>query len=430
MDLPYAEVEFDKKGAIVHPAQVAAAEKLIADEQATDVVVMSHGWNNTFDSARALYEGIVSSIVSVRGSVARASGRRIVVVGVLWPSILWAPPDDDDGGGAGLGDDADALRAQLDRQIEDPKLRAKLKALVPDLDTSAQARAQFVALLQKKLPEGAVDDDDPDSAPEALKTADAETLFEAAGSAGGGGLGGAGGEIGGAADVAPLGMGDPEEGGGAGFSLGGLIDAARNVVNVTTYYTMKDRAGVVGTKGIATLLDDIHKAAPSVRIHLLGHSFGGRAVTAAALATSAPISSVSLLQAAYSHYGMAQKWDDVKANGVFWKVPAKVDGPVIVTFTKNDKAVGLAYPIASRIANQIGVGIGDANDKYGGIGRNGALKTPASLPVGALLDVGGAYDFEKGRVSSLNGDAYITGHSDITGRQVAFAVLTAVTTMG
>lgn len=428
MDLPYTEVEFDKKGAIVHPEQVTNAAKLIGDEHATDVLVVSHGWNNTFADARALYERLIASLADVRGSVARASGRRFVVVGVLWPSILWAPPDGDGGGGgAGLGDDADALLTTLDQQIEDPKRRAKLKALVPDLENSPQARAQFLELLRAKLPAGAVDDDDPDSAPEALKTADAETIFDAAG--GGSGWGGGGGEQGGAADVDPMGL-DAGEGGGAGFSLGGLLDAARNVVNVTTYYTMKERAGAVGTAGIATLLDRLHAAQPDARLHVVGHSFGGRAVTAAALATAAPVSSVCLLQAAYSHYGMAKGWDGASANGVFVKVPAKIAGPVVVTFTKNDRAVGLAYPIASRIANQIGVGIGDANDKYGGIGRNGALKTPASLPFGTLLDVGGAYAFHKNRVSSLNGDAYISGHSDITGRQVAYAVLTAATTTG
>lgn len=429
MNLPYAEVEFDKKGAAVRAQEVTDAGALVADENATDVIVMTHGWNNTFDSARGLYEGIAASLTAVRGSVPRAAGRRIVVIGALWPSILWAPPDREDGGGAGLddGDAAEALRALIGEQIEDPKRRAELQALVGALETSAAARARFVELLRKKLPKGAVDDGDPDSAPEALTTADAETLFDAAG--GGDGFRAAAGDVGGAADVGVLGD-DPAIGGGAGFSLGGLLDAARNVVNVTTYYTMKERAGVVGTKGLAPLLNALHKAAPTARLHLVGHSFGGRAVTAAALATTAPVSSVSLLQAAYSHFGMAQGWDGAQANGVFFKVPAKVDGPMIVTFTKNDKAVGLAYPVASRIARQIGVGLGDANDKYGGIGRNGALKTPASLPVVKLQDVGGAYAFAKGRVSSLEATEFVKGHSDIAGRQVAYAVLTAVTTMG
>jgi hypothetical protein len=97
----------------------------------------------------------------------------------------------------------------------------------------------------------------------------------------------------------------------------------------------------------------------------------------------------------------------------------------VVTFTRNDNAVGMAYPIASRLAQQIGVSLGDENDPYGGIGRNGALKTPRSVSA-TLLDVGGTYSLSGQDVWSLNGDAFITGHSDVTGRQVAYAVLTAV----
>jgi pimeloyl-ACP methyl ester carboxylesterase len=188
---------------------------------------------------------------------------------------------------------------------------------------------------------------------------------------------------------------------------------------------MKDRAGTVGTQGNAPLLETLHAAHDDARLHLVGHSFGGRAVTAAANATTAPVSSLSLLQAAYSHFGMAQDWDAAGHDGAFQKVPAKVLGPVIVTHTVNDKAVGVAYPIASRLARQIGAGLGDENDPYGGIGRNGALKTPRSA-MATLLDVGGAYTFTGGDVWSLEGSAFITGHSDITGRQVAYAVLSAV----
>ena len=427
MVLPYTEVEFDKKGRLTNPQQVGDAGELFDGEKATDVIVLTHGWNNDTATARALYRDIMSSLEGVRGKVARAKGRRFVVVGLIWPSILWAPPDHEgQGAGAGIGDEADELRELIEQQVEQPSRRDALIALIPSLETSASVRAEFVDLLRTDLPAGAVDDADPDSAPEALKTADAETLFAAAG--GGPALSGAPEEAGGAAGLGAFEFGE-EEGGAAGFSLSGLLGAARSIVNITTYYTMKERAGVVGAKGIAKLLEQLHATTPGVRLHLVGHSFGGRAVTAAADATNAPVSSMCLLQAAYSHYGMAQGWDGAQADGVFARVPGRVAGPIVVTFTRNDKAVGLAYPVASRIARQVGVGLGDANDKYGGIGRNGALKTPASLPFGTLLDVGGEYVFQPGRVSSLDGDRFISGHSDIAGRQVAYAVLTAATTV-
>lgn len=424
MKLPYTEVEFDKKGALVHPEQVADAASLVLEKDATDVIVLSHGWNNTPGQARALYEGLLDSIVAVRGSVAGADARRLVVVGVQWPSILWAP-EESSGAGAGLdGDQADALRSEIRERIDDPAVAAKLEALVPQLDASSAAQEQFLELLRETLPRTSKGEDG--SAFVALSTADAAELISAAKGLADDDAGPA--AAGGAADIDPAGLPPLDDGGGAGF-FDSVVGAFRGLLNLTTYYTMKERAGVVGQKGIAALLERLHADSPSARLHLVGHSFGGRAVTAAALATSAPVSSLSLLQAAYSHFGMAHDWDGTH-DGIFAKVPAKLKGPIIVTFTRNDKAVGLAYPVASRLANQIGVGLGDENDPYGGIGRNGALKTPASLPAATLLDVGGAYAFQPGRVSSLNGDAFISGHSDVTGRQVAYAVLTAVVSGG
>jgi hypothetical protein len=423
MKLPYVDVEFDKKGGVVDKAQLKAVDDLLAEKRPTDVLVLSHGWNSTHGDAKALYERLVDSIVAVRPKVNGARDRTFVVVGVLWPSIQWAA-DENSGAGAGFGDEREALEAEIAQRVENAATRKKLLALVPRLEGSSAAQEEFLELLRSTLPRTSKGEDD--AAFDALKTASTQEVMDAARS--GGETDAAAPELGGAAGIDPAGLpplGDGElEGGGAGF-LDSIVGAARNLVNVTTYYTMKERAGVVGTKGIAPLVDRIHQVAPNARLHLVGHSFGGRAVTAAALATHAPISSLSLLQAAYSHFGMAKDWDGGGKNGLFTKVPAKVEGPVIATFTKNDKAVGLAYPIASRLAQQIGVSLGDENDPYGGIGRNGALKTPRSVSA-TLLDVGGTYALSGQDVWSLNGDAFITGHSDVTGRQVAYAVLSAV----
>ncbi len=420
MKLPYADVEFDAKGAFVHREQLDELEKLLTDKSPTDVIVVSHGWNNTAGQARALYEKLVDSIVAVRPRVAGAKERRFVVVGVLWPSIQWAE-EENSGAGAGVDDDVAVLEAEIALRVEDPKIRAELIALAPTLETSSAAQEEFVALLRKTLPSSTKGEDK--AGFDALKKAPAAEVIDAA--RGGTESDAAPAVAGGAASIDPAGLAPLDgDGGGAGF-FDSIVGAARNLVNVSTYYTMKERAGVVGKKGVAPLLDRIHADARSARIHLVGHSFGGRAVTAAALATSAPIASLSLLQAAYSHFGMAKDWDGSGKSGMFADVPAKVDGPVIITYTRNDKAVGMAYPIASRLARQIGVALGDANDPYGGIGRNGALKTPGGVAA-TLLDVGGTYDFTAHDVWSLNADAFVSGHSDVTGKQVGYAVLSAV----
>jgi hypothetical protein len=104
-----------------------------------------------------------------------------------------------------------------------------------------------------------------------------------------------------------------------------------------------------------------------------------------------------------------------------------VRGPILVSHTVNDRAVGIAYPLASRIANQVASALGDRNDPFGGIGRNGAQNTPEAVDGELLALDAGSYAFEAGkRVFNLGADAFITGHSDICKPEVARAVLAAV----
>ncbi|QGQ19282.1 hypothetical protein GC089_08620 [Cellulomonas sp. JZ18] len=222
-------------------------------------------------------------------------------------------------------------------------------------------------------------------------------------------------------------------GGQAGFGFGSLLEGARKLLNTVTYYTMKDRAGTVGTRGVGPLLDALvgesRRQGRTVRVHLVGHSFGARVAAAAALSATAPVSSVTLLQGAFSHYGFADDWDGRGSRGLFQAVPGRLAGPLVVTHTKNDTAVGLAYAIASRLANQVAAGLGGADDVYGGIGRNGALRTRAvTEPPGRLGAVGTRYAFAPGRVTNLLSDDFIPTHGTVAGREVAAAVLQAMTT--
>jgi hypothetical protein len=116
-------------------------------------------------------------------------------------------------------------------------------------------------------------------------------------------------------------------------------------------------------------------------------------------------------------------------NGFFRKVvdDRRVDGPIIITHTKNDRAVGVAYPIASRLAGQKAAALGDENDDFGGIGRNGAQKLePGEAVKAALLDVGSDYALSAGKLFNLEASAFIKDHGDVRGRQVAYAILSAI----
>ena len=188
---------------------------------------------------------------------------------------------------------------------------------------------------------------------------------------------------------------------------------------------VKARAGNVGKNGVSKVVD---KLAPKVqRVHLIGHSFGGRVVTAAAAnSTTNKIKTMSLLQTAFSHNGFS------KSMGGFFRSVVdnkRVDGPILVTHTKNDKAVGVAYPLASKINGDATAAFGDENDKFGGLGRNGAQKMEQNEVVkGSLQPENGNYSFQPRKFFNLEGTPFISGHGDVTGKQVAHAVRRAVAT--
>lgn len=166
-----------------------------------------------------------------------------------------------------------------------------------------------------------------------------------------------------------------------------------------------------------------------MKIHLVGHSFGGRlvAATAAACADAPPlqVATLTLLQAAFSHHGFAERFDGSR-NGFFRRVVADqvVQGPVLITHMRNDTAVGYLYPVASLLAGD-DAELGDANDRFGEIGRNGAQKTPEALD-GSLLDVSGAYQFAGGTLFNLEGSPFIADHGAVTGQQIAHALAHAI----
>lgn len=408
MKFPYAEVEFETSGAIHTQDQRDAALAAVRAADATDVLLLSHGWNNDLNAARGLYERLTDSVAAVWDRVPDAADRRLAVIGLLWPAKQWADEDLIAGGGAGVGDEEAALHAALAARIEDPGVSARLQALVPRLDTSASARREFLDLLRAQLPPPPETDEDPP--PSTLVVGEADQVFDIANAP--------------EADV----VAPDAVGGAAGFSLGGFLRGARNLLNATTYYTMKDRAGKVGANGGAQLLDTLAAQAPQTHRHLAGHSFGARVVSAA-VAQQATAHSVTLLQGAFSHHGFAANYDGAGHDGAFRHALTgpQLSGPLVVTHTANDRAVGLAYALASRLAGQQAAGIGGPDDRYGGIGRNGALLTPEAVsPAGSLLGVGGEYQFAPGHVYNLKSDAFISGHGSVSGPQVAYALLSAV----
>jgi hypothetical protein len=94
-----------------------------------------------------------------------------------------------------------------------------------------------------------------------------------------------------------------------------LWHGAREVLRSPSYYEMKNRAGVVGQQGLGPLLGGFApRAGHTVRVHLMGHSFGARLVSfalaglpAAMTGAASPVKSLTPIQGAFSHFAFAQK---------------------------------------------------------------------------------------------------------------------------
>ncbi len=198
-----------------------------------------------------------------------------------------------------------------------------------------------------------------------------------------------------------------------------------NLMNLTTFYQMKQRSGVIGENGLAPQLDLFAAKYPQVRIHLAGHSFGARLVSAAANTVCSPVQSLTLLQGAFSHHGFAPSVNGKP--GAFRDVVAKsrVNGTISATHTRNDKAVGLAYALAARVAGQEAAFLGDGNDRFGGIGSNGAQRTPEAVQQ-SLLPATRPYNFQKGKIHNMKADTFIGSHTDIVNPEVAWLLRQAI----
>jgi hypothetical protein len=265
MATPIFDVEFTKDGDIFQQPQIDAL--LAGLGPATDLLVLSHGWNNDKADASQLYEELLGNIdklldlrsqasvpAPLQGFVDRLRNRNFAAVRVFWPSKKFTDADLIPGGGAASAaaeaENAAAVNRILDRLKDDPQVLGgadrnpahvaameSAKALVPQLATT-DAKKEFVKLLRSILDPSMKENDD---ASAGFFVVDAETLFEnaqtpvVAPAAPGGGAGGG----------STLGNGGAA---GLGDLLSGVQAAARRIANFATYYQMKSRAGTVGSK--------------------------------------------------------------------------------------------------------------------------------------------------------------------------------------
>ena len=143
--------------------------------------------------------------------------------------------------------------------------------------------------------------------------------------------------------------------------------------------------------------------------------------------TNEHVESMTLLEAAFSHYGFSP--NNGKGQAGFFRADRSSGcyRPACRTFSAQDTVVGKVYAIASRLAGAIMCKrLGTPNDPYGGIGRNGAQKT-AEASSGTLHAVGASYQFHCSKIECLDGSGgLIRDHSDVTNSTVTYAFASVV----
>ena len=103
-----------------------------------------------------------------------------------------------------------------------------------------------------------------------------------------------------------------------------------------------------------------------------------------------------------------------------------VKGAFLSTFSAQDSVVGNAYAIMSRLAFDNTRAIGDADDEFGGIGRNGPLKT-SEVFTSPLHRPGTTYEYRQRVINNLDGSGgLIKDHGDVTNEAVTYAFASAV----
>ncbi|WGG48504.1 hypothetical protein [Rugamonas sp. DEMB1] len=322
-------LKFDKHGACVSPQTRAAFLARLDNAPNAPVILFSHGWNNDYSDAVALYRDFLLQLQAhwhqySSGPVAP------IFLGVIWPST-WLSfdhgPDMASATPAGAPSAEQALGAELAALLPDAQ-QARLLALLARGALNESDAQELGALLAGALraearPEAG---DDIAAADAGAIVAGTQALREldnadnaGAGLDGGGTVDG-GGRAAPLRDAGPLDYLDP-----------------RQALRVASVYQMKDRAGTVGRLGLAPLLGEI-LARCAGPLHALGHSYGAKVVLSsiAAAPLPRPLASVLLLEPAVSHLCFAEHVPGRAGPGGYRAVLERIAGSLLMTYSGHD----------------------------------------------------------------------------------------------
>ncbi|GHE01925.1 serine-threonine protein kinase [Streptomyces alanosinicus] len=418
---PYWELTFDADGDVDGPERDRLMAQ-VTEHGVRDLIVFAHGWNSDRSGATALYRGFFAPIPDL------APKARVGYVGVIWPSMRFSDEPIPDfprsvaaAAPATAGLDADTRQALVAVFPDRADLIGRLAGMLDERPGGAQGLTEFGRLVRQLIdtePHPGVADTEEEGEPLVFTQDPAAACEEFAGAL---------------AAVRSAGAPAPA------FSIPNPWEGAKELLRQATYYTMKRRAGTVGERGLGPVLGALAGAAPGVRVHLAGHSFGGRLVSFGLRGLPdgvRSVKSVTLLQGAFSHYAFAGRVPQAPdRSGALKDRQGRIDGPLVCCYSHFDTALGTFYPLASRLAGDDRSCVGSEiaavlGPEWGALGHDGVQAVPGT----ARLDLAAALTGPLPASGCVNVDAAAvvrrggppTGaHSDIVHPELARLVLAA-----
>jgi pimeloyl-ACP methyl ester carboxylesterase len=198
-----------------------------------------------------------------------------------------------------------------------------------------------------------------------------------------------------------------------------IRDMPREALRAVTVWQMKDRAGTVGSKGVSPLLAEFLQTTEA-RVHLIGHSFGGKVVLSALcypdrLPRGRKAHSMLLLQPAVSHLCFADRVPFTGKPGGFHRALERVERPILSTFSNHDVPLTKIFHLALVRPSDLGeakiAAGGEPPTIFAALGGFGPRRCGESLV--DVRDVNDLYDLDPSvRIYGLRADRTIKGHGD------------------
>lgn len=392
-----------------------------AARAATDVFLFSHGWNNIYEDALAGYGRFVDGFAMQRQDrrLPTPSGYQPVLIGVIWPSTSFILPGEqgpDIAAGGSSGELVERMIFEVTESME-PEPASKLIELLDgsfSLDRhQAAAAAELVrgALWAENDPDGA---SEPPDTPAVLSSwhalSETDTTYvdeeEQVGTVR---TAWAGKAVNGAA-----GTNGPAAAGTFSFD-------PRGILRLGSVWTMKSRAGKVGTYGVGPLVGQLLGRDTKARLHLVGHSFGARVLLSAVASqqTRRKVHSLLLLQPAVNRWCFAPDVAGTGKAGGYSVVLDRVKRPILATLSVHDHPLHEFFHLAVRgdSLGEINIAAIGNTDRYGALGGYGPNGLGASLiRREPLREPGEKYDLSgPARVLSVDGSGALTGAPIISG---------------